>query len=188
VRRGGAIATVLLLAAAAVMVLPSAAGAHGHAAATRGSGVAPNAVGMLDCNGVSKSQIADAVTNNGCATVSKVGACTKAGMGCGSCKGLVAQIIESCLGEVKTDPSEHYYVPGVPLEKSQLVAEIRSRGLKSVSAVFRELAGGKEDVASKAGLASLLNTLWPGEYEDERDARSSTTGFMPTFKKMARFP
>src|SRR4029079_7917593 len=56
VRRGGAIATVLLLAAAAVMVLPSAAGAHGHAAATRGSGVAPNAVGMLDCNGVSKSQ------------------------------------------------------------------------------------------------------------------------------------
>src|SRR4029078_12506082 len=56
-RRGGAIATALLLAAAAVMVLPSAAGAHGrHAAATRGSGVAPKAVGMLDCNGVSKSQ------------------------------------------------------------------------------------------------------------------------------------
>src|SRR4029079_17779081 len=39
VRRGGAIATVLLLAAAAVMGRPSAAGAHGpHAAAPRGSG------------------------------------------------------------------------------------------------------------------------------------------------------
>ena len=56
VRRGGAIATVLVLATAAVMVLPSAAGAHGHAAATHGSRVTPNAVGMLDCNGVSKSQ------------------------------------------------------------------------------------------------------------------------------------
>ena len=56
VRRGGAIATVLVLAAAAVMVLPSAAGAHGHAAATHGSAVTPNALGMLDCNGVSKSQ------------------------------------------------------------------------------------------------------------------------------------
>ncbi len=56
VRRGGAIATLLLLAATAVMVLPSAAGAHGKAAATRGSGATPNAVGMLDCNGLSKSQ------------------------------------------------------------------------------------------------------------------------------------
>src|SRR4029079_16158679 len=27
------------------------------------------------------------------------------------------------------------------------------------------------DPASKAGLASLLKTLWAGEYEDERDAR-----------------
>src|SRR4029077_16468964 len=123
------------------------------------------------CNGVSKGQIADAIMNKGCSSIAKVGACTRAGMGCGSCKGLVEQLIQSCIGEVKTDPAEHYYVPGVPLEKSQLVTEIRSRELKSVSAVFRELAGGKEDVASKVGLASLLKSLWPGEYEDERDAR-----------------
>jgi nitrite reductase (NADH) large subunit len=69
------------------------------------------------------------------------------------------------------DPTEHYYVPGVALEKSQLVAEIKSRGLKSVSAVFQELAGGREDPGSKVGLASLLKTLWPDEYDDERDAR-----------------
>src|SRR5207249_10166309 len=69
------------------------------------------------------------------------------------------------------DPSEHYYVPGVALEKSQLVAEIKKHGLKSVSGVFRELAAGKECPASKVGLASLLKTLWPGEYDDERDAR-----------------
>src|SRR5207244_6387883 len=43
--------------------------------------------------------------------------------------------------------------------------------LKSVSAVFAILAGGKEDPASKAGLASLLRTIWHDEYEDERDAR-----------------
>ena len=75
------------------------------------------------------------------------------------------------VGEVGYDPTEHYYVPGVPLEKSQLVAEIRNRGIKSVSEVFAQLADGKEDPASKVGLASLLKTLWPGEYEDERDAR-----------------
>ncbi len=131
----------------------------------------PDNAQICNCNGVSKKQIADAILNKGCQSVSKVSTCTKAGLGCGSCKSLVAQLLESYLGEVAYDPSEHYYVPGIALEKSQLVAEIRNRGLKSVSEVFRELAGGKEDPASKVGLASLLKILWPDEYEDERDAR-----------------
>src|SRR6185369_8047487 len=63
------------------------------------------------------------------------------------------------------------YVPCIPLKKRELVAAIKERGLRSVSAVFAELAGGVEDPASKIPLASLLNTIWPGEYEDERDAR-----------------
>ena len=131
----------------------------------------PDNAQICNCNGVSKRQIVDAIQTKGCESVSKVGATTKAGLGCGSCKGLVAQLLESCLGEVGYDPTEHYYVPGVALEKSQLVAEIKSRGLKSVSAVFEELAGGVEDPGSKVGLASLLKTLWPDEYDDERDAR-----------------
>jgi nitrite reductase (NADH) large subunit len=131
----------------------------------------PDNAQICNCNGVSKRQIVDAIQTGGCKSVSKVGATTKAGLGCGSCKGLVAQLLESCLGEVGYDPTEHYYVPGVALEKSQLVAEIKSRGLKSVSAVFDELAGGREDPGSKVGLASLLKTLWPDEYDDERDAR-----------------
>ena len=131
----------------------------------------PDNAQICNCNGVSKKTVVDAILNKNCKSVSKVGTCTKAGSGCGSCKTLVAQLIESYAGAVGFDPSEHYYVPGVPLEKSQLVAEIRNRALKSVSAVFRELAGGKEDPGSKVGLASLLKTLWPGEYDDERDAR-----------------
>jgi nitrite reductase (NADH) large subunit len=131
----------------------------------------PHNAQICNCNGVSKQQIVDAIQTQGCRSVSKVGACTKAGTGCGSCKSLVAQLLESCLGEVGYDPTEHYYVPGVPLEKSQLVAEVRNRGIKSVSEVFAQLAGGVEDPSSKVGLASLLKTLWAGEYDDERDAR-----------------
>jgi nitrite reductase [NAD(P)H] large subunit len=130
----------------------------------------PDSVQICNCNGVSKKQIVDAV-KGGCASVASVGKCTKAGTGCQSCKGIVAQLVEAYQGAAKADPSEHYYVPGIPLEKAQLVAEIRTRGLKSVSAVFGQLAGGQEDPASKIGLASLLKALWPGEYEDERDAR-----------------
>ncbi|HEX2855841.1 MAG TPA: nitrite reductase large subunit NirB [Opitutaceae bacterium] len=131
----------------------------------------PDHAQICNCNGVSKGAIKEAIQLGKCHSVSKVAGCTKAGLGCGSCKGLVAQLIEAYAGEVTDDPSEHYYVPGVALEKSQLVAEIRRRGLKSVSAVFRELAGGKECPASKVGLASLLKTLWAGDYDDERDAR-----------------
>jgi nitrite reductase (NADH) large subunit len=131
----------------------------------------PDNAQICNCNGVSKRQILDAIEAKNCHSVSKVGACTKAGLGCGSCKSLVAQILEAYVGEVGYDPTEHYYVPGVPLEKSQLVKEIRNRGIRSVSEVFAQFADGKEDPASKVGLASLLKTLWPGEYEDERDAR-----------------
>jgi len=131
----------------------------------------PDHAQVCNCNGVSKKRIVQAIMDESCTSVAAVGAKTKAGKGCGSCRGMVAQIIEDCLGKVGYDASEHYYVPGVPLEKSQLVAEIRSRNLKSVSSVFRELAQGKEDPDSKVGLASLLKTFWPDGYEDERDAR-----------------
>jgi len=131
----------------------------------------PDNAQICNCNGVSKKQIVEAIEVKGCQSVSKIGACTRAGSGCGSCKSLVAQILEACVGEVAYDPTEHYYVPGVPLEKSRLVSEIRNRGIKSVSEVFSQLADGREDPSSKVGLASLLKTLWPGEYQDERDAR-----------------
>ena len=132
----------------------------------------PDHAQICNCNGVSKGQIKEAVMVGKCRSVSKVGACTKAGMGCGSCKPLIQQFLEIYGGEVEADdPSEHYYVPGVPLTKPALITAIKDRQLKSVSAVFRALAGGKEDPASKPGLASLLKSLWPDEYEDERDAR-----------------
>src|SRR4030095_9130239 len=112
----------------------------------------PDNAQICNCNGVSKKQIVDSIQNKSCTSVSKVGACTRAGLGCGSCKSLVAQLLESYLGEVAYDPTEHYYVPGVPLEKSQLVREIKTRGIKSVSETFAQLADGKEDPASKVGL------------------------------------
>lgn len=130
----------------------------------------PDSAQICNCNGVCKKDIVEAIKQD-CLSVASVGAKTKAGKGCGSCRGLIAQIIETTAGKVSYDSSEHYYVSGVPLEKSQLVREIRTRGLKSVSAVFESLAEGKEDPDSKAGLASLLKITWPKEYVDERDAR-----------------
>ncbi|HBF12963.1 MAG TPA: nitrite reductase large subunit, partial [Deltaproteobacteria bacterium] len=131
----------------------------------------PDHAQICNCHGISKGAIRDAIQTEGCTSVAKVGTCTKAGKGCGSCKGLIVQLIQAYAGQVAYDVSEHHYVPSIPLEKSQLIAAIKEKQLKSVSAVFRELGNGKEDAASKVGLASLLRTTWNEEYEDERDAR-----------------
>lgn len=126
---------------------------------------------ICNCNGVSKGALL-ACVSAGRKSGKAVMEATRAGMGCGSCKNIVTELVEwACGGSAEEDPSVHYYVPGVPLTKPELIRAIRERNLKSVSAVFDYLAGGKEDAASKPGLASLLKTLWHGEYEDERDAR-----------------
>jgi nitrite reductase (NADH) large subunit len=127
---------------------------------------------ICNCNGVTKAAIGAAVTG-GKRSAKAVMAATRAGMGCGSCKSLVGEVVDwFCGGVAEEDPSVHYYVPCIPLAKPELVKAIREQGLKSVSAVFRALAvGGKPDAASKPALASLLITLWDDAYEDERDAR-----------------
>jgi nitrite reductase (NADH) large subunit len=127
---------------------------------------------VCNCNGVSKKAIGACVAG-GARTSKAVMTATRAGMGCGSCKGLVNELVTwFCGGEVEEDPSIHYYVPCIPMAKPDLAKAIREQNLRSVSAVFKALAvGHADDAASKPALASLLITLWKDEYEDERDAR-----------------
>ena len=129
----------------------------------------PDAKQICDCNGVCKGTIVKAI-QAGKTSVPMVGKATRAGTGCGSCKKMIAGLIEAVAGAVKADPSESWYVTAVPLDKPTLVAECKKRGLKSVSAVLRELAT-HEDEKSKNGLASMLKSIWGTEYIDERDAR-----------------
>ncbi|NYJ07972.1 nitrite reductase large subunit NirB [Petropleomorpha daqingensis] len=127
---------------------------------------------VCNCNGVSKGAICGAVAD-GCSSVGEVMDRTRAGKGCGSCKSLVKQIVEwAADGDVTEDVSASWYVPGVPLAKPALMAAIRARSLRSVSAVFAALApDGAEDAKSKMGLTSLLRMMWGEEFVDERDGR-----------------
>ncbi|WP_433131153.1 nitrite reductase large subunit NirB [Micromonospora sp. CA-240977] len=129
-------------------------------------------VQVCNCNGVTKRALVGTV-QGGVKTLTGVMDATRAGKGCGSCKGLVAQIVEwAADGKVEDDPAASWYVPGVPMPKAELMTVIRDHGLKSVSAVFATLVpGAAEDAKSKMGLASLLKMMWGDEYIDERDAR-----------------
>jgi nitrite reductase (NADH) large subunit len=142
-----------------------------EAAGPQGILEAPDETQVCNCNGVSKGAILASV-RGGKRTLKTLCETTRAGTGCGSCKKDVQALLESCAGDAPVeDPSVHWYVPGVPLPKPDLIREIKLRGLRSVSAVFDALADGREDAPSKIGLASLLKTLWGEEYDDERDAR-----------------
>jgi nitrite reductase (NADH) large subunit len=143
---------------------------------------------ICNCNGVTKGAIGGCVAD-GKRSAKAVMAATRAGMGCGSCKTLVNEVVEwFCGGKAEEDPSIHYYVPCIPMAKPELVAAIRDMGLKSVSAVFAALAfEGKPDAASKPALASLLITLWNDQYEDERDARFINDRVHANIQKDATF-
>ena len=131
----------------------------------------PAAAQICNCNGVTKGAIGSCVAA-GKRSAPAVMDATRAGKGCGSCKAMVGELVAwFCGGEIEEDPAVHYYVPGIPLRKPELIKAIRTQNLKSVSSVFRALAGGREDASSKPALASLLATIWHKEYEDERDAR-----------------
>jgi nitrite reductase [NAD(P)H] large subunit len=126
---------------------------------------------VCNCNGVSKGALIECV-KGGRRTAKGVMEATRAGMGCGACKGLVGEVVDwACGGEAEVDPASEYYVPSIPMSKPELISAIREAGLKSVSSVLSTLAEGVEDPSSKPALASLLSTLWAEEYVDERDAR-----------------
>jgi len=147
----------------------------------------PDDAQICNCNGVSKGAIVAAV-KQGKRSLKMLCEATRAGTGCGSCKPQVQALLELASdGVVADDPARHYYVPGVPLTKPELIKAIREQNLRSVSAVFRALAGGVEDPTSKAGLASLLKTLWGKDYEDERDARFINDRVHANIQKDATF-
>ncbi|SEM42241.1 nitrite reductase large subunit NirB [Rhodococcus maanshanensis] len=131
----------------------------------------PDDAQVCNCNGVSKGDIVSCV-HAGASSLGEVIAKTRAGKGCGSCKGLVADIVACAAGgALVPDPSADWYVPCIPMTKAELIAAIREQDLRAVSQVFTALAAdGAEDAGSKMPLASLLRTIWGPDWVDERGA------------------
>ncbi|MDA1191834.1 MAG: nitrite reductase large subunit NirB, partial [Candidatus Poribacteria bacterium] len=125
---------------------------------------------ICTCNQATKGAICSAI-DSGKTSLSSIAATTKAGTGCGGCRPLVQQLIDVYAMNAIHDPSENWYVPGVPYDKPDLIREVTARRLKSVSAVLNALGNGNEDAETKTGLASLLRSVWNDEYVDERDHR-----------------
>ncbi|MDQ1902690.1 nitrite reductase large subunit NirB [Paracoccus sp. WLY502] len=126
---------------------------------------------ICGCNGVSKGTILDAVAGGAC-TLDAVRACTKASASCGTCSGLVQQVMAVALGgEVQDTPVGMCKCTNHSHEDVRRL--IRAMGLKSIPAVMQELGwktvGGCH--SCRPALNFYLLAEYPLEYRDDRQSR-----------------
>ena len=142
---------------------------------------------VCNCNGVSKGALV-ACVESGVKSVAGVMDKTRAGKGCGSCKTMVCQIVEwAAGGAVQEDPSANWYVPGVPMDKPELMAAIQrpgpAIGVGGVRRAGPRRRGGRE-VQDGAGLAAE-DDVGATSTSTRRTPGSSTTGCTPTSRRTA---
>src|SRR5581483_7613728 len=128
----------------------------------------PDEAQVCHCNGVCKGALIQAV-DDGCMTAREVMATTRAGTGCGSCKGLVVEIVAAATGGAVEEPT--YLCPCRKQTREQLAASIRESALESVSEVAEACGTGRECGGCKPALAYLVSEINANRHREERDAR-----------------
>jgi nitrite reductase (NADH) large subunit len=140
-------------------------GSHGEATAPP----LPDEAQVCDCNGVSKGQILVAITKKGAASVSEVGAVTRAGAGCGGCKPLIKDILEETTGAAVEEKS--YLCPCMKLMTEDVRSIVKAREIRSVSALGEVCGAGKVCSDCKVGLTYVVSEVNANRHEEERHAR-----------------
>ncbi len=124
---------------------------------------------ICSCNGVSKGEITCAIRERGLKAPSEVYAVTRAGTGCGSCKSLVAKLVEAETGASAAEPA--YLCPCRMLTREQVADTIRSGGLRSASDVGDACGAGRDCAACKPAVAYLVSLVNANRHDEERQAR-----------------
>ena len=146
----------------------------------------PDEAQVCDCNGVSAGTIRRSI-HKGNDTLLKVMTNTKAGTGCGNCKNKIKALLISEVGELRADPAEKYYVPGIAMDRPALTAFVRSNDLRSVSQVFAAVPGSTDDSKTRMGLDYLLNYIWQSDYTVENDARCANDRYSGNIQNDGRY-
>lgn len=132
----------------------------------------PPSAEICGCNGVCKGKIVDAVLA-GANTLDLVRATTKASASCGTCTGLVEQVMAVTLGDAFTANTNPAMCKCTDHTHEDVRRLIKAGGLKSIPAVMQEL--GWRTVGGCASCRPALNYYlladWPLEYQDDRQSR-----------------
>ncbi|MBK8870657.1 MAG: nitrite reductase large subunit NirB [Elusimicrobia bacterium] len=127
---------------------------------------------LCGCVGVTKGTIIEAVREKQCKSVSDVKACTRATSGCGTCAGLVSDILKAVLGHEMTEEKKKDVVCAcVPFSQPQLRTMIQTQKLKSVQDILDIYGNGAGCSTCKPALSFILDEALLGDHLEDRSAR-----------------
>ncbi|MDC7700397.1 nitrite reductase large subunit NirB [Vogesella indigofera] len=157
-----------------LMLGEGAIGDVGHAGQNRAMGMSDDAE-VCGCNGVCKGSIVKAIQEKGLFTVDEVKKHTKAASSCGSCTGLVEQILINCVGgAADVKPKSEKAICGcTDLNHGQVRQAIREQHLTSLADTFTALDWRSVDGCSscRPAINYYLISSWPGEAKDDPQSR-----------------
>lgn len=133
----------------------------------------PDDAEICGCNGVCKGKIVSEIKAKGLATLDDVRAHTKASASCGSCTGLVEQVMQLALGDAYNPVAVPPMCGCTDLGHDDVRRLIKAKSLKSIQAVMQELEWKTSCGCAKCrpALNYYLVCDWPGEYADDYQSR-----------------
>ena len=130
---------------------------------------------VCGCNGVCKGTIVKAIREQGLFTVDEIKKHTKAASSCGSCTGLVEQILINCVGgAADVKPSSEKPVCGCTSHThGELRRAIREHHLTRVADVMAFMEWRTPDgcATCRPAINYYLLSTWPGEARDDSQSR-----------------
>ena len=133
----------------------------------------PDEAEICGCNGVCKGKITGAITEKGLTTLEAVRAHTKASASCGTCTGLVEQLMKLTLGDAYNPAAITPVCGCTDLGHDEVRRLIRAKRLKTIPAVMQELEWKTSCGCAKCrpALNYYLVCEWPDEYADDYQSR-----------------
>ncbi|MSP43300.1 MAG: NAD(P)/FAD-dependent oxidoreductase [Alphaproteobacteria bacterium] len=134
----------------------------------------PDSAEICGCNGVCKGKIVTAIQTHALGSLEEVRTKTKASASCGSCAGLVEQLLQLTLGEsYKAGAAIKPLCKCTDLSHDDVRRLILAKELKSIPAVMQELQWNSANGCSacRPALNYYLVCAWPGEYADDYQSR-----------------
>ncbi|MEV5719509.1 nitrite reductase large subunit NirB [Amycolatopsis mediterranei] len=117
----------------------------------------PDAAQICSCNAVSKGAITQAIHEDGCDTVPKLKACTRAGTACGSCVPLLGRLLNAAGVEQSKAVCEHF-----SQSRAELFEIVQATRITTFSELIGRYGSGSGCAICKPAVASILATLGNG--------------------------
>ena len=133
----------------------------------------PDDAEICGCNGVCKGRITGAIAGKGLTSLDDVRAHTKASASCGSCTGLVEQLMVLTLGDSYNPAAVQPMCSCTSLGHDDVRRLIKAKSLKTIPAVMQELEWKTSCGCAKCrpALNYYLICDWPDEYADDYQSR-----------------